>query len=353
MTSEEQPSRRSDLDLLQRILADAIQRGASDLHLSADAAPTARIDGTLVSLPFGILERDTVEATCTALLSPEQRGTIESTGAVDLSFNLRGHGRCRAHLFRQRNSLAAAFRILNGTLPDHCGWKSEAWSTHVTQLRRGLVLVAGATGSGKSTTLAGLVDRINHERCVHIVTIEDPIEHIHQPRRALITQRELHGDTMSFAEALRGVLRQDPDVVLIGEIRDRTTMEAALTVAETGHLVLSSLHAGSAVQAVHRVLDMFPPQDQAPIRAQLANVIEVVLCQQLLPRCDGKGRVAAAEVLRINTAIRNLIREGKTHQLTNTMQLGQALSGSRTMRQAVADLHERGLIAAVETSDED
>ncbi len=340
------------IDCLQPILSEAARRGASDLHLSAGAVPTARVDGDLVALPFAVLSNADTDALCLGLLSPEQRTAVETAGGVDFSFNLPAGGRCRAHVFRQRDSFAAAFRILAGTLPNPAEplgvHPSEppgaSWSEHVAALRRGLVLITGATGSGKSTTLAVLLDRINRERPVHIVTIEDPIEHVHAPRRALITQRQLHSDTPSFADALRSVLRQDPDVVLIGEIRDRETMEAALTVAETGHLVLSSLHTGAAAQAVQRVLDLFPPQDQPPIRAQLAAVLEVIVCQQLLPRADGGGRIVAAEVLRVTAAIRNLIREGKTHQLDNMMQLGQTQSGTRTMLQALAALEERGLI---------
>jgi len=345
-TAPEATSWTSGIELLQPILEEAIRRGASDLHLSAGAAPTARVDGTLLSLPFPVLSSADTDALCLGLLSPEQRSTVEATGGVDFSFYLPAGRRCRGHVFRQRDSLAAAFRILASTLPDlgAAEIEGESWSEHVVALRRGLVLITGATGSGKSTTLAALLDRINRERCVHIVTIEDPIEHVHEPRQALITQRQLHSDTHSFADALRSVLRQDPDVVLIGEIRDRETMEAALTVAETGHLVLSSLHTGSAAQAVQRVLDLFSPQDQPPIRAQLAAVLEVVVCQQLVPRAGGSGRVVAAEVLRATAAIRNLIRDGKTHQLDNVMQLGQTQSGTRTMLQSLAALQERGLI---------
>jgi len=344
-TSTEHLPWTSELAPLLALLHEARRRGASDLHLAAGIAPTVRVHGNLTPLAASPLTTSSVTAMCEPLLTPRQRHTIDTYGACDLAFDVPAGGRCRAHLFRQRGSDAAAIRLLTSTLAVD-PLQDESWAEHVTGLRHGLVLVTGATGSGKSTTLTALLDCINHQRHVHIVTIEDPIEHLHQPQRALITQRELHRDTASFAEALRGVLREDPDVVLIGEIRDRDTMEAALTVAETGHLVLSSLHTGSAAQAVHRVLDMFPPQDQAPIRAQLAAVIEVVVCQQLVSRTDGAGRVAAVEVLRVTAAIRNLIREGKTHQLDSMMQLGQSQSGTRTMAQALADLQQRGLITA-------
>ncbi len=302
-----------------------------------------RVHGSLRVLPHDTLREEHTSVLYKALLSPDQREAFLAQGAYDLALALADGTRCRVHVFRRCGTTAAAIRLLADTLPVGL-LDGESWARDVVALRKGLILVTGATGSGKSTTLATLLHRINLERDAHIVTLEDPIEHVHRPQRALITQRELGGDVPGYAEALRNVLRQDPDVVLIGEIRDRDTMAAALEVAETGHLVFSSLHTGSAVEAVQRVIDMFAPSGQGPIRAQLASTLEVVVCQQLVARADGGGRVAAIEVLRATAAIRNLIREGKTHQLDSSMQLGHSHSGSRTMTQALAELQERGVI---------
>lgn len=337
-----------EMDWFYTLLAEAQRCGASDLHLGTGTPPTVRVQGGLYTLSPTPLDQECTSAMCWSLLSPDQQQSFFAHGAYDLALTLADGARCRVHLFRRCGTTAAAIRLLADTLPLGL-LETESWAHDVVALCRGLVLVTGATGSGKSTTLAALLHRINLERDVHIVTLEDPVEHIHQPQRALITQRELGGDAPGYAEALRHILRQDPDVVLIGEIRDRDTMAAALTVAETGHLVFSSLHTGSAVEAVQRVVDMFPPTDQGPIRAQLASTLEAVVCQELVARADGSGRIAAMEVLRATPAIRNLIREGKTHQLDSAMQLGHAQSGSRTMAQTLADLQARGVIASLRT----
>ena len=333
-----------DTEGLRRLLLQAKSRGASDIHLGSGTCPVARIHGVLTAMPLtdgGSINLDVLRA---VLLDDERRGVLDRRGAVDVAFELPDVARLRAHFFRAGNRLAAALRLVPQVLAEEPCLGAQVWADRVTRLRQGLVLVTGPTGSGKSTTLAMLVERINRERAAHIITIEDPIEHLHTPQLARITQREVPSDAPSFAEALHGILREDPDVVLVGEIRDRETIEAALTIAETGHLVLSSLHTGSAAQAVSRVVDMFAPADQAPIRTQLAAVLDVVVAQQLIPRTDRAGRVLALEVLQVSAAIRNLIREGKTHQLENMMQLGQAQSASRTMTQALADLYQSGLI---------
>jgi len=327
-----------------RILRLAAERGASDVHLAADRPPTARVLGRLEPLPIPALDASTLESMA-AVMAPERGHLAQTTGSgIDLAIDLDGVGRIRLHVFRRQHSVAIAARLVPATLPAGTAIAPSSWVARTALLRQGLVLVCGPTGSGKSTTLATLIDRINHERDVHIVTIEDPIEYIHRPQRAFVTQRELHTDTSTFAEALRQVLRQDPDVVLIGEIRDRETLEAALTVAETGHLVLSSLHTGSAAQAVQRVIDLFPPSDQGPIRAQLSSVLELVVAQRLVPRADGRGRIAVQELLQVTPAIRNLIREGKTHQIENTMQLGPSASGSRSFHLALLELYQSGAI---------
>lgn len=332
----------ADLHDLLRALAD---RGGSDLHVGAGGPPWLRVCGHLAPLPCPDLTEDDARRLCCAPLTATQRRRLDDDGEVDFAFDAETIGRIRGNVYVRRGGMAAAFRLVPASVPRLETLGLPGGLADLARLRRGLVLVTGATGSGKSTTLAALVDAINRERRVHVVTIEDPIEFVHVADRALITQREVNGDTASFAAALRHVLRQDPDVVLIGEMRDRETVAAALTLAETGHLVLSTLHAASALQTVTRIVDVFAAEQQAQVRTQLSLVLEAAIAQQLVPHADGSGRAVAAEVLLPNPAVRALIRDEKVHQIYSQMQAGQARSGMQTMSQSLADLCRRGVIS--------
>jgi len=329
---------------LHQILKVMVEKGASDLHLTTGSPPQLRIDGHLVPIKTPPLTPPETQQLCYSILTEAQKHVFEETNELDLSFGVKGLARFRANLFVQRGALAAVFR----QIPLHIRSMEELGLPPVVEMLarkpRGLVLVCGPTGSGKSTTLASIVDKINSEVHGHIITIEDPIEYIHPHKRCLVNQREVGGDTSSFKDALRYVLRQDPDIVLIGELRDLETIEAALTIAETGHLTLASLHTNSAVQSINRVIDVFPAHQQPQIRAQLSFLLEGVVCQQLLPRANGQGREMAMEVLIPTSAIRNLIREDKIHQLYSAMQVGQAKHGMTTMNQSLMDLYLRRLI---------
>jgi twitching motility protein PilT len=261
---------------------------------------------------------------------------------LDLSFGLKGLSRFRANIFMQRGAVAGAFRSVPFEIKDFKELGLPPVVGDLTKKPRGLILVTGPTGSGKSTTLATMVDKINEEREEHIITIEDPIEYLHGHKKCLVNQREVHADTNSFRDALKYVLRQDPDVVLIGEMRDLETIEAALKVSETGHLSFATLHTNNAVQTINRIIDVFPPHQQEQIRVQLSFVIEGIIAQQLIPRKDGRGRVLAIEVLVPNQAIRNLIREDKVHQIYAMMQTGQSKFGMQTMNQSLLELHQKG-----------
>jgi twitching motility protein PilT len=330
---------------IQDFLRIVIDRGATDLHLTVDSPPVMRLNGVLVSLPFPPLSANDTRTLCYSLLTESQRHRFEEELELDFSFGIRGLARFRGNLFLQRGSLGGAFRLVPYTaLPLHeLGLPPVV--AELTKIPRGLVLVTGPTGSGKSTTLAAMIDKINHERREHIVTIEDPIEFVHQHHGCIVNQREVYADTRGFAEALRHVLRQDPDVVLIGEMRDLETVSAALTVAETGHLVLSTLHTNSAVQTINRIIDIFPEQQQPQVRAQLSLILQAVISQQLIPRVDGRGRVLAVEVMIPNNAIRNLIREAKIHQIYSQLQMGQSKFGMQTMTQSLLTLYSRRLIS--------
>ena len=330
---------------LAELLNATRERGGSDLHLCVGAPPTVRIDGDLRWLDLPVLRAEDTHALATSALTDSQRRTFESGVEVDLAIAMAGVGRCRCNVFRQKGTVGAVFRLIPSSicalddlgLPPVVGWLADR--------PRGLVLVTGPTGSGKSTTLAAIVDRINTTRPVHIVTIEDPIEFVHDHRMALVSQRELRTDTGSFPQALRAVLREDPDVVLIGELRDIETMAAALTVAETGHLTLATLHTNSASQTMTRLVDAFPAHQQPQVRTQLSLVLEGIVCQTLLRTRDGAGRVAALEILVATPAIRHLIREDKVHQIYGAMQAGQDRAGMQTMNQALAQLVERRLVS--------
>ena len=279
-----------------------------------------------------------MESIAYSVLNERQKKQFEETNEVDLSFQWKGASRFRANFFRQRGQMAGALRMIPFETRPLAGLGFPNSVSGLVDKAQGLVLVTGATGSGKSTTLASIIDAINSQHRHHIITIEDPIEFVHQHKKSIVNQREIGTDTATFSEALRYVLRQDPDVVLIGEIRDYETMEAALRIAETGHLAFATLHTNSAIQTIHRVLDFFPPKHQEMVRTQLSFVLEAVISQQLLVRSDGKGRALACEVLLPNAAVRNLIREEKTHQIYSQMQMGQGSHGMLTMNQSLFGL---------------
>ncbi len=334
---------------IQDFLRLVTEKGGTDLHLTADSPPVMRVNGVLSPLPFPPLSSNDTKSLCYSVITESQRLRFEEERELDFSFGIRGMSRFRGNLFLQRGAVAAAFRCV----PYSARPLAELGLPHVvgelTKLPRGLVLVTGPTGSGKSTTLAAMIDKINRERHEHIVTLEDPIEFVHQHRGCIVNQREVYADTLSFSDALKHVLRQDPDVVLIGEMRDLETASSALTVAETGHLVLSTLHTNSAVQTINRIIDIFPEQQQPQVRAQLSLILQAVISQQLIPRLDGKGRVLAVEVMIPNPAIRNLIREAKIHQIYSQLQVGQTKFGMQTMSQSLTDLFTRRLISYDET----
>ncbi|MEW6213895.1 MAG: type IV pilus twitching motility protein PilT [Nitrospirota bacterium] len=330
---------------LYDLLNIMIERGASDLHITTGTPPRLRVDGKLVSLDHPPLTTADTKALCYSILTDAQKHKFEENNELDLSFGVKGLSRFRANIFMQRGAVAGAFR----TIPFEIrGFRELGLPEIIDELikkPRGLILVTGPTGCGKSTTLAAMVDRINSERNDHIITIEDPIEYLHRHNKCLINQREVNADTTSFKSALRYVLRQDPDVVLIGEMRDLETIEAAITVSETGHLTLATLHTNSAVQTINRIIDVFPPHQQEQIRVQLSFVLEGILAQQLIPKKSEPGRVLAIELLVPNPAIRNLIREDKVHQIYSMMQTGQTKFGMQTMNQSLHDLYSKGLIS--------
>jgi twitching motility protein PilT len=324
---------------LQQLLKAMVDKGASDLHLSIGSPPQLRIDGDLVPLRVNPLSALESKQLCYSILTDTQKMKFEEDHELDLSFGIKNLCRFRANVFLQKGAVGAVFRTIPFKIRTFEELGLPAVIEELCNKPRGLVLVTGPTGSGKSTTLAAMIDKINTERHEHIMTLEDPIEFLHQHKSCVVNQREIGTDTHSFKKALRSVLRQDPDVVLVGEMRDLETIEAALTTAETGHLCFGTLHTNSAAQTINRVIDVFPPHQQSQIRAQLSFVLEGVVCQTLLPRASGEGRVAALEVMIPNAAIRNLIREDKLHQIYSQMQLGQGTSGMQTLNQCLAGLY--------------
>jgi twitching motility protein PilT len=324
------------------LLKTMIEKGASDLHITTGSPPRLRIDGKIVPLDNPALTPVETKALCYSILTDSQKHKFEEHNELDLSFGVKGLSRFRGNIFMQRGAVAGAFRTIPFEIRTFVDLGLPEIVNDLVKKPSGLILVTGATGSGKSTTLAAMVDRINSERYNHIITIEDPIEYLHVHKKCLINQREVNADTVSFKAALRYVLRQDPDVVLIGEMRDLETIEAALTVAETGHLTLATLHTNSAVQTINRVIDVFPPHQQEQIRVQLSFVLEGILAQQLIPKKSGKGRALAVELLVPNPAIRNLIREDKIHQIYSMMQTGQTKFGMQTMNQSLVELYTKG-----------
>jgi twitching motility protein PilT len=323
---------------VNQLLVHVMKMGGSDLHLTNGTVPQVRVNGRLVPLEDSPrLTPQAMQSIVYAILTGDQREKLENDLELDLSHPVHGMGRFRVNVFYQRGSLGAVLRAIPDQVPGLEDLNMPATVRRFAGLTRGLVLVTGATGSGKSTTLASLIDLINETRPVHVMTIEDPIEFLHRHKRAIVNQRELGSDTNSFALALRQALRQDPDVILVGELRDLETMATALTAAETGHLVFATLHTQSAAHSVERLIDVFPSHQQQQVRVQLAGSLQGVVTQQLLPTLDRTGRIAAVEVLVATPAVRNLIREGKQHQMVSLMQSG-AKHGMQTMDQALADL---------------
>ncbi len=326
---------------LHQLLKAMIEKGASDLHVTTGTPPQLRIDGALTPLRLPPLTPQDTKQICYSILTDSQKHRFEESNELDLSFGVKGLARFRANIFVQRGATSGAFRTIPFKILSFDELGLPPVVSELAKRPRGLILVTGPTGSGKSTTLASIIDKINTDRREHIVTIEDPIEYLNPHKGCIVNQREVGADTSSFKDALRYILRQDPDVVLIGEMRDLETIEAALTVAETGHLCLATLHTNSTVQTMNRIIDVFPPHAQSQVRAQLSFVLEGVMCQALLPRANRGGRVMALEVMVPNPAIRNLIREDKVHQLYSQMQIGQDKFGMQTMNQSLASLFQR------------
>ena len=322
-------------DLLKKML----EMGGSDLHISTNSPPQVRVHGHLQPLDLPLLNPSETKQLAYSVLTDAQKHRFEEHLELDFSFGLKGLARFRGNLFNQRGATGAVFRVIPFEIKSFQQLNLPPIVAKLCEKPRGLILVTGPTGSGKSTTLAAMIDKINTERHDHIITIEDPIEFVHQNKNCLVNQREVHADTKSFSDALRAALREDPDVVLIGEMRDLETIESALRIAETGHLTFGTLHTNSAASTINRVIDVFPSHQQSQIRAQLSLVLEGVLCQSLLSKIGGQGRACAMEILVPNAAVRNLIREDKIHQIYSAMQSGQDKYGMQTFNQSLASLY--------------
>lgn len=308
-----------------RILVEGLQRKASDIHITVGLPPMVRVDGTILPLEgYAPLSPEDTQNFCGQLLDEEQQARLEANGETDFSYSFPGYGRFRVNVFRQRGSFSAVLRVLAPKVPTIDELGLPLMLKELAMKPSGIILVTGPTGSGKSTTLAAMVDHINRNRRGHILTLEDPIEYLHRHQRCIVNQREIGDDTLSFSAALRAALREDPDVLLVGELRDLETMATAVSAAETGHLILSTLHTVNAAQTVDRIIDMFPTHQQQQIRTQLASVLQGVISQRLIKRAGSPGRIAAIELLLMNDAIRNVIREGKTYQIPSMMQTALA-----------------------------
>lgn len=325
---------------LDEIVREAVERRASDIHFTVGLPPMARVDGEIMSLPYEVLSQEDTRRLVYDILTDEHIQTFENSHELDFSYGIAGLSRFRVNVFMQRESVAAALRAIPTKIPTFEQLGLPPVIRDLTNRHSGLILVTGPTGSGKSTTIATMIDDINSNRGGHIVTIEDPIEYLHGHKKCIVNQRELHSDTFSFHNALRAVLREDPDIILVGELRDLETIEAALTLAETGHLVFGTLHTRNAPATIDRIVDVFPSDQQEQIRVLLGNTLEAVVSQQLLPRLGG-GRVASLEIMIGVSAVKNLIREGKTHQMYSVIETNSNI-GMQTMDRSLADLFRRG-----------
>lgn len=332
---------------LYQLLQTLVEKGASDLHVTAGSPPLIRLDGKVLPMTHPSLAPAETKQLIYSVLTDAQKQRFEEENELDLSFGLKGISRFRANVYMQRGAVAAAIRVIPFQILSFEQLGLPQIIHELVKKPRGLILVTGPTGSGKSTTLAAMIDKINSERHEHIITIEDPIEYLHPHKKCVVNQREINADTKSFKAALKYILRQDPDVVLIGEMRDLETIEAALTISETGHLTLATLHTNNCAQTINRIIDVFPAHQQPQIRAQLSFVMEGVICQQLLPKVNG-GRVLAMEIMVPSPAIRNLIREDKVHQIYSSMQTGQNRYGMQTMNQSLYELYVKRLITLEE-----
>ncbi len=335
--------------LIEELLEDAVGQGASDIHISANLPPVFRIDGKLIRTNHEMLTAENVETLIFPILNNEQRRKLEQDWELDLSYGIHGLGRFRVNVYKNNNTYAAAFRTINTVCPTFESLGLPPIVRKITERPRGLILVTGPTGSGKSTTLASMIDYINENRNEHILTIEDPVEFVHKSKQSVVHQRELGQDTRSFANALKSALREDPDIILVGELRDLETISLAITAAETGHLVMGTLHTSSASQTIDRIIDVFPQGQQQQIRIMLSNSLCAVFSQTLLPKLtetgEKKGRVMALEVMVVNGAIANLIREGKTSQMYSAIQTG-AQHGMQTLETSLANLYKKNLVSA-------
>lgn len=323
---------------IEEMLRIAKEAGASDLHITVGVPPKMRVNGKLLTMNFDKMLPNDTRQLLTEIMNEKQLAYFEERGEHDMSFSIPNLGRYRVNAYKQRGSVAIALRLVGTRVPspEELGVPDSVIDLY--QRKRGLVLVTGPTGSGKSTTLAAIIDKINNNRECHVITLEDPIEYLHQHKLSMVNQREIGLDSQSYANALRAALREDPDVILVGEMRDFETISVAITAAETGHLVLSTLHTIGAASTVDRIIDVFPPHQQQQVRVQFANVLEAVISQQLIPKADDSGRVAAFEVLHANQAVRNLIRESKSHQLKTIMQTNRKM-GMITMDEAIQQLY--------------
>ncbi len=330
---------------LPELLQTTVELKGSDLHITTNTPPQVRVDGHLQRLQLPDLTPAETKQLVYSVLTDSQKKRFEENNELDFSFGIRGLARFRCNVFSQRGAVGAVYRLIPEQIRTFGELGLPPVLATLAERPRGLVLITGPTGSGKSTTLAAMIDKINSERHDHILTIEDPIEFVHPHKNCLVNQREVHSDTESFSNALRAALREDPDIVLIGEMRDLETVESALRIAETGHLTFGTLHTNSAAQTINRIIDIFPANQQSQIRTQLSLVLEGIVTQTLLPKADGKGRVCGLEILVPTPAIRNLIRDDKIHQIYGAMQAGQEKAGMQTMNQSLASLHQRRLIS--------
>lgn len=341
---DEKQEIREEIPDIADLLKEMIAKDASDLHLTTESPPMIRVSGELQPLPYRDLDPATTKSLMYSVMTEEQKRLFEENLELDFSFGLSGMARFRANVFEQRGGVSGALRVVPWQIPSFEELGLPKVMKEICTRPRGLVLVTGPTGSGKSTTLAAMVNNINESRHEHIITIEDPIEFLHPHKNCIVNQRELHANTLSFPAAMRAALREDPDIVLIGEMRDRESTELALSLAETGHLTFATLHTNNAVSSINRIIDIFPADQQQQIRTQLSFVLECVMSQSLLQAARGGGRVLGAEVMIPNSAIRNLMREDKVHQIPSLMQAGQAEHGMMTFNQSLARLVLRGRI---------